>query len=170
MALVTFKLAPLKLTDSLSPDFSISGFMPDTSPKNIDQATTVLIVDVDEAQYPGNTVHTFSPGTIVFCTQKNPKLYIPLVCYDERMGTRSPRFHLYDLSTEAKVASVENLSATGWDVMPPFSVFSPGAFQTKITFDMPQIFGKLYKLNIGVWDTETNKRVDCDPLVGNDPP
>lgn len=170
VALVTFKLAPLSYRNSLLSDFSIEGFALKIAEADIDQATTVLIVDVDDNQFPDQIKYEFQPSKILFKTTKPQSLYIPLVCYDQRAGTASPRFHLYNLSTDAKVISAEHLSGIDWLPMSPFSVFPPGAFQARITFDMPQIKGKLYKLNIGVMDTQTGKPKDCDPLIGNDPP
>lgn len=65
---------------------------------------------------------------------------------------------------------MEHSSNGNWKILPQFSVFPPGSDKARIRFGMEQIMDKRYKLNIGIWDTEINKRVDCDPLVGNDPP
>jgi hypothetical protein len=170
VALVTFRLDTQDYKSSLLLDHPLAGFASRTTLGDIDKATTVLIVDVDEEEFPGDIRYKFEPSEIVFKTANPQFLYLPLVCYDQKAGTASPRFHLYDMSTQAKVVSAEHLSGTNWLPISPFSVFPPGAYQARITFDMPQIQDKRYKLNIGVWDTEANKRADCDPLVGNDPP
>lgn len=170
MPLVTFSIEAIySLNLSADQNPSIS-WMKTNLPTTKENATTVLIVDIDENQFPNETRYEFSPFTIVFKTLNPQSLYIPLVCYRDRAGTTSPRFHLYDLSSHAPILSVEHSTSGSWQALGPFSVFPENADLARIRFNMQPSKGKLYKLNVGIWDTETNKRVDCDPMVGNDPP
>lgn len=175
MALVTFKLAQLKPENSYLLNTGIDNFSLEIVEENIDKMTTVLIVDVDENTLPQQIEYRFVDDEAIFKTNNPQSLYIPLVCYDNSLGTASPRFQLDHVSSEAPIISVEHLqidSTTGarWVKAQPFSVFPNNAHQTKITFDMPRDANKRYKLNIGIYDVDAKKPFECDPLVGNDPP
>ncbi|GAA4781502.1 hypothetical protein [Lysobacter hankyongensis] len=170
MALVTFSLVDAKYKSVSASEKSLIQFSLSSPPKIIDNATTVLIVDVDETKLPEETKYDFLPFEIAFHTLNPQSLYLPLICYDDKIGTTSPRFHIYDLSSEAPILSVEHSSNGKWNPLTRFSVFPADTDRARVRFGMEQIAGKRYKLNIGIWDTVTNKRVDCDPLVGNDPP
>lgn len=170
MALVTFSLMDSNYTNIPASEKSLNAFLFSLPPKITNNATTVLIVDVDESKFPEHIEYEFRDFEIVFHTEDAQSLYLPLICYDDRVGTTSPRFHIYDLSSEAPILSVEHSSDGKWNPLPQFSVFPTNSDRARIRFGMEQIRDKRYKLNIGIWDTVANKRVDCDPLVGNDPP
>jgi hypothetical protein len=175
MALVTFNLAPLKAENSYLLNTGIDNLSASIAEENIDKITTVLIVDVNDDVFPGQIEYRFVESKAIFKTNNPQSLYIPLVCYDTSLGTESPRFQLDHVSSEAPILFVEHLqvdSTTGarWVKAPPFSIFPSDAHQARITFTMPRDANKRYKLNIGIYDAQEKKPVECDPLVGNDPP
>jgi len=139
-------------------------------PPTTNQAACMLVVDVDEAAFPEITKYEFKPSEVVFKSASPQQLFIPLVCFDLELGKNSPRFFLYDMSSEAPVGQVEHLPDDDWIELPGFSTFPPKTNHIRITFEMPQIKDKKYKLNVGIFDKTKDAKFDCDPLVGNDPP
>jgi hypothetical protein len=170
MPLITFKFGETQYVNIIGiPDEFIHLFH--NTENNIDQAFTVLLVDYDDSKYPGETKYEFVKSEIRFKTKNRQQLFIPLVSYAEKTeaGKSSPRFHLYDISSEARVIRVKYLDGGNFEELKPFSVFPSDTNHIRIDFGMLQD-GKSYKLNVGIWDTVEQKCVDCDPLVGNDPP
>lgn len=92
MALITFKLQRIEYVNGTALMAALSSILPPPNNDEIDNATTVLIVDVDESQFPDSTIHEFVPSKIVFKTPNPQSLYLPLICYDDKIGTTSPPF------------------------------------------------------------------------------
>ncbi len=127
----------------------------------------MISIDHNPVAPGGTTTYEWKETEIRYRADGPQSLYIALAPFDDD-DTGSPRFYIYNIKIDGPSTSVHYIDGTVWK---PFKggFFPPGTYMIRIKLNMPRN-GNDDKVIVYVYDTVAKEPINCDPLVGNDPP
>lgn len=129
---------------------------------------TLIEISLDQNGGEGDVVYKWKETEIRYKAYSPQTLQISLSAFNTT-NDDTPRFKIHDIRSTAPIVAVHYLTPAGWKKFNPYSTFPEGTYQIRITTDMPRN-GEIHKVHLIVLDIVSGREIDCDPLVGNDPP
>jgi hypothetical protein len=129
---------------------------------------TLIDIEFNEENGKENVVYNWKETEIRYKAYSPQTLHISLSAYTTT-GADIPRFSIHDIRSTAPIVAVHYLTSTGWQKFNPYTTFPASTYQIRLTIDMPRN-RDTHKVHLIVLDNVSGKEIDCDPLVGNDPP